>query len=319
MTLNIRWRPAPGLTTPGLTRPACALAAVAIWPIAASAQTAPAAPPEAAPVVNQDSLAGYFGTWFDRVNEAQASQPSWMTPLVTVTPRLEQEIRYDQFWQHLPNGGSLDNFGTGKGLELIPTASNEVIIGVPPYEEKTVGNVKTTGWADGPTVLIKQRLFSENAASGDMIVTAFLSATVAAGGAHFSQHAWIVTPTIAVGKGWGPFDIQATSGIAVPTRRLDDLGTQWLNNIAFQYHAFTYFWPEFEVNDTVWLNGSARGGKDQVFLTPGIIFGRLHLGGRVKAAIGVGYQFAVSPRQELHPELDPQYDHNWILSARLSF
>ena len=288
------------------------LALFVLWPGAAFAQTPSSA-------VNTGSLGAYFDDWFTRVNEAQASQPGWMTPLVTVTPRLEEEVRYDQYWEHLPNGGSLDNYGTGKGLELIPTTTNEIILAPPPYEEKFVKGKETAGWADGPTILIKQRLFSENAGDGDAIVTAFLGVSADAGGANFSNHAWVVTPTLAAGKGFGIFDVQATSGVAVPTRRLDDLGAQWLNNIAFQGHIAEYFWPEFEVNQTVWLNGSARGGKDQIFLTPGIIFGRLHLGGRLKAAIGVGYQFAVSPKQELSPELDPTYAHNWILSARLSF
>src|SRR5438477_5012549 len=31
-------------------------------------------------------------------NAAKESQPHWMTPVVTVTPRLEQEFRYDQFF-----------------------------------------------------------------------------------------------------------------------------------------------------------------------------------------------------------------------------
>src|SRR5437016_1921722 len=30
-------------------------------------------------------------SWFDRVLTTKAEQPRWMTPLVTVTPRLEQE------------------------------------------------------------------------------------------------------------------------------------------------------------------------------------------------------------------------------------
>jgi hypothetical protein len=79
-----------------------------------------------------DGIAGYFDHWFDRVNEAQESQPRWMTPLVTVTPRLEEEVRYDQFWEHLGNGGSLQNYDGGKGLELIPTTTNEVILNLPP-------------------------------------------------------------------------------------------------------------------------------------------------------------------------------------------
>ncbi len=280
---------------------------------------APALAQTAAAPVEQDSLSAYFADWFDRVDEAQASQPHWMTPLVTVTPRLEEEFRYDQYWEHLPNGGSLQNYDTGKGLELIPTTTNEIIIGLPPYLERQVKGKAVSGWGDGPTILIKQRLFSENESSGNAIVTAFLAVTPSAGGRHFTQHAVVISPTLAAGKGWGDFDIQATSGFSVPTRTIDTLGAQWLTNVAFQYHFARYFWPELELNDTVWLSGSERGGKNQLFLTPGIIFGRFVIAGRVKAILGVGYQFAVSPQQRLKPVLDPLYDHNWILTARLAF
>jgi len=292
-----------------------------LLPAAALAQSAPVPAPteQPAPVVNDQVLGGYFDTRFDRVRQAQASQPTWMTPLATVTPRLEEEVRYDQFWEHLPNGGSLDNYDAGKGLELIPTTTNEIIIGALPYEIKTVKGQQTSGWADGPTVLIKQRLLSENAEQGDAVITAFLSVTPSAGGKNFTQHATAITPTIAAGKGWGDFDIQATSGVLVYTRLLDDHGAQWQNNLALQYHFAHYFWPEFEVNQTDWLNGSARGGKDQIYLTPGIILGRFEISGRVHASFGAGYQFAVSPKEELHPELDPQYEHNWILSVRVTF
>ena len=242
-----------------------------------------------------------------------------MTPLATVTPRLEEEVRYDQFWEHLGNGGNLQNYDGGKGLELIPTTTNEVILNLPPYEERQVGRTRVSGFADWPFLLVKQRLLSANEQSGNYIVTAFLSVQAPAGIKTLTQDAWVVTPTIAAGKGWGDFDIQATVGAAIPTSHQDTLGTQLLGNVALQYHLLHYLWPEFEVNDTVWLNGSQRGGKNQVFLTPGIVFGRFHLAGRVRAAIGVGYQFAVSPDERLRPVLDPVYDHNWILSARLSF
>src|SRR5438094_8143177 len=41
-------------------------------------------------------------SWFDRVLTTKAEQPRWMTPLVTVTPRLEQEFRYDMLWRRDP-------------------------------------------------------------------------------------------------------------------------------------------------------------------------------------------------------------------------
>src|SRR5579863_3276283 len=48
---------------------------------------------------NSCSAGDYFVNWFDRVSAIQAQQPHWVTPLATVTPRLEEELRYDQSWQ----------------------------------------------------------------------------------------------------------------------------------------------------------------------------------------------------------------------------
>src|SRR5271155_5203607 len=73
----------------------------------------------------------YFINWFPRVTQIQSEQPHWITPLVTVTPRLEEEVRYDQLWQANPHGIATDNFGAGKGLELIPFQNTEIILGVP--------------------------------------------------------------------------------------------------------------------------------------------------------------------------------------------
>jgi hypothetical protein len=39
-----------------------------------------------------------FGNWYTR-DEAQASQPHWITPFATATPRLDEEFRYDQSFQ----------------------------------------------------------------------------------------------------------------------------------------------------------------------------------------------------------------------------
>src|SRR4051812_37428049 len=72
--------------------------------------------------------------WFERSDRAKAEQPHWITPLATTTPRLEQEVRYDVFWQRIQNDRPyVENVGGGKGLELIPLDNVEVIVGIPPY------------------------------------------------------------------------------------------------------------------------------------------------------------------------------------------
>lgn len=260
---------------------------------------------------------GYFAHWFDRVRAAQESQPHWITPVATVTPRLEEEFRLDAGFQHLGNGADLDNYGMGKGLELIPTTTNEIILNLPPYQRRTLRK-PAEGFGDDPILLIKQRFLSANEQEGNYIVTGFLGVQAPTGINAFTNDAYVVTPTIAAGKGWGDFDVQATLGLAYPLSHIHEIGSSVVGNVAFQYHFGEVFWPELEVNATHWNNG-LRGGKTQVFLTPGVVFGRFPIAGRMKAIFGLAYQFAVSPKVTTVPVLTPIYNHQLILTTRLTF
>ena len=294
-----------------------------VRPLDLTLASSQAPPPSDAPSTPASGIFGglsdYFDNWFTRVEAAQASQPHWITPLVTVTPRLEQEVRYDQFWETRGNGSTLDVFDGNKGLELIPTETNEVLVNPPAYQYKDRTAHPANGWLDDQFLVVKQRLFSGNEEHGNYIVTAFLGLTAASGNAAFTNKNWVVTPTIAGGKGWGDFDIQATTGIAIPFKHQNTVGDSILTNVTLQYHLLTYFWPEFEINNTYWADGKQRGGKDQVLLTPGIILGRFVIYKRVKAIIGGGYQFAVAPKYVDTTEQTPAYYKNWILTARISF
>jgi hypothetical protein len=53
------------------------------------------------------------------------------------------------------------------------------------------------------------------------------------------------------------------------------------------------------------------GGKKQVFLTPGLVFGSFPLAERLRLSFGAGVQIAVT---QFH-----QYNHRWILSVRFPF
>jgi hypothetical protein len=66
-----------------------------------------------------------------------------------------------------------------------------------------------------------------------------------------------------------------------------------------------------EFNYTYWPDGT-KVGKSQLYLTPGIVFGRFPIIDRLRLIVGVGYQFAVAP-------LNPGFQHNWILSVRTAF
>ena len=252
----------------------------------------------------------WLGNWFERVAQTQAEQPHWITPLQTVTPRLEQELRYDVYHETLPGGKTLNISGGGKGLELIPSARVELIIGLPSWESENTSPNKD-GWSD-ESFLLKYRLLSANAQRGDYILTAFLGLSVPTGSANYTLGHYVVTPTLAGGKGWGNFDVQSTLGISLPDNGSASAGagTPFISNTALQYRVAKYFWPELEVNYTHWPNGR-HNGLDQVFLTSGLVVGRIPLKGRLGLTVGLGYQFAVTEH--------PLYRNNLALSVRLPF
>ena len=221
--------------------------------------------------MNLRGVEDFFDTWASIARAAKASQPHWITPLATVTPRLEQEFRYDEFFEHTNAGADIRVDDGGKGLEFIPTMTNEVLINLPPHNDRTI--VKpANGWSDWPAITIKQRLLSANEENGNYIVTAFLGFTAPTGQVPFTNDARIVTPTLAAGKGWGDFDIQATVGVPVPLDHEDTIGVSIVTNVAFQYHIAKYFWPEIEVNYTHWTDGD-RGRQRS-----GVPHARSHLG-----------------------------------------
>lgn len=263
------------------------------------------------------AITDYFADWFPRVTRIHSEQPGWTAPLATVSPRLLEQLRYDQLWQSQQRGITADNFGGGRGLELIPWYNIEVILGVPSWiahngaiqHPTTKIRPDTDGWAD-ETFLIKYRLLSANAEHGDYIVTAFMGFSAPSGDDGNSSRHGIFTPTIAFGKGFGNFDFQSTAGISLPDGGLQRLGMPVAYNTAFQYRIMKYFWPEFEVNYTWWPNG-AREGESQAFLTPGLVVGTIPIYDRIGIIAGAGYQVAVT-RQ-------PAYNHAVIFSGRVPF
>ncbi|HET9309060.1 MAG TPA: hypothetical protein VFO46_23810 [Candidatus Sulfotelmatobacter sp.] len=253
--------------------------------------------------VAQDS--GYFSNWFPRVTRTQAAQPHWITPLFTTTPRLEEEFRSDIVWTPTNAGDSM-NYGAGKGLELIPTYSTEIILGVPPYQ---VPPNAPAGGGNIP-ITLKYRVAARNEESGNYIVTAFLAGSIPAG--RFATKYGSITPAIAFGKGYRNFDFQSTLGWMIPTGGRSAGGTPVAYNTAFQYRVLRKLWPELEANVTMWPNGSTKlVGQKQVFLSPGLVAGRFHVWKRLGFSVGAGEQIAVT---HFH-----QFNHAKTLSIRFPF
>lgn len=256
------------------------------------------------PAFSQSFLDGYF----KRVAEQQAEQPHWITPVATVTPRLEQEIRYDIYWQGHTDGTTSENYGGSKGLELIPAKNTEIIIGIPPYLVHNNPKQKD-GWGD-ETFLVKYRFLSKNEEHGNYILTAFLGASIPTGTYKNGAPHAVITPTLAFGKGWGNFDIVTTAGIQLPTEQSQQLGQPVVWNVTGQYRVMRRIWPELEMNSTFYHNGPTVG-KQQVFLTPGVVFGKFPIWHRLGATVGMGVQIAAT---HFH-----NYNHGWILTMRLPF
>jgi hypothetical protein len=254
------------------------------------------------------AVQNYFLNWFPRVTQIQSEQPHWITPLVTVTPRLEEELRYDQFFQSMRNGVATNNFGAGKGVELIPFQNTEIIVGVPGFLTRNFPR-GTNGFADWP-FLIKYRLLAANEENGNYILTAFMGFSVPTGSNTNGNGHAAFTPTIAFGKGFGDFSVQSTVGVTFYNGGLDRLGIPVTWNTAFQYRLFKYFWPEVETNYS-WQSYGADNGHNTLFITPGVVVGRIPIYERVGLTVGVGEQVAVTEHRN--------FNHNVILTARIPF
>ena len=263
-------------------------------------------------------IAAYFAALPQIKQAAIESQPSWVSPVATTTARLEQNLRYEQSEQVTTQGAVTNNYDNSKGVRIIVAPNVEIQANPPPLENRTVTK-PGTGTGDWQFTSVRYRLLSANAADGDYVVTAYSNFQAPTGSTPFTSHAWIYTPSLAAGKGFGAFDVQANVSLQVPGSHRSTIGDALVGNVAFQYHLWEYLWPELEFNATHYIGGQ-RTGLTQVFITPGILFGRFALTKDNNLTFGIGYQTAIVPAVPItSPALTPTYSHSLILATRLSF
>ena len=251
---------------------------------------------------------GFFHSWLHVAAETQTKQPDWLSPLATTSGRLKQEFRYDIWDQPSALGNRTYQFGGNKGLEFITSSRTQILLGVPTYTLVSPSG-PPGGFGDLPLQL-KFRIASAERSEGNYLLTFILAATAPTGSHRYGTGDGAVTPTIAAGKGFGRFDVQSTFGANLPTGSTTKLGRQLQWNTAFQYQAAWMLWPELEVNSMIYETGP-HSGERQVFLTPGLGFGRVRLRRGFRFSTAAGMQIAVS---KFHT-----YDHRWMFSERLSF
>lgn len=251
---------------------------------------------------------GLLRSWLQMAEEAQARQPDWLSPLATTSGRLKQELRYDIWDQPGSQGNRTYQFGGGKGLEFITSSRTQILLGIPSYTLHAPSG-SPGGFGDVP-LMLKFRIASAERGEGNYLLTFILAATAPTGSHRYGAGDAVLTPTLALGKGWGRFDVQSTFGANLPAGDTAKLGRQLQWNTALQYQAVWKLWPELEVNSTFYQTGTNAGDK-QVFLTPGLGFGRVRLRKGFRFSTAGGLQIAVT---KFHT-----YDHRWMLSERISF
>ena len=165
-------------------------------------------------VAAQDS---FISRWQARATRAQSEQPHWVTPLATVTPRLEQEFRTDFLRETTPTVAHIWIYDNGKGLELIPTTRTEFLFNLPPFV--THSTPASKDGAGDVSFLGKYRIFAGNEEHGNYILTAFLGGSIPTGSYTNGAQEPAISPTLAGGKGIGRFDVQSTLGATLPTAR----------------------------------------------------------------------------------------------------
>ena len=256
---------------------------------------------------NSQPAENWVTKWLSAVDKARSEQPHYVAPLVTTHVLLVQQYRYDSSWQENSDATETDNYGNGRGLEIIPNTRMEVQIAPPPYIVHN-GNI-----ADGngdTSLFIKFRAFSASEGKGKYFVGLFLGASFPSGNAPNGLGHTVLSPMLALAKGWGPFSIQNTLSGSLPTSGTNALGRAVVWNTAFQYGIKGKIWPMIEQNSTFFSDGPASG-KKETFVTPGVVFGMFQVADRLHFGIGSGVQIAAT---QFH-----QYNHRWILSVRFPF
>jgi len=262
----------------------------------------------------------FIERWQARATEIQNQQPHWATPVATSTPKLDQAMRTEFVRQINSSHSSTWNLGNNKGLELIPERHTEIIFGVPPFFQHSQPRV-ASGFGDF-WFQAKYRFYARDERHGNVGVTAILYATLPTGKESNGQCCAVVTPTIAAGKGFGPFALMSTLGGSLPVSNATGVGRAILWNSVLQYRmgdqGFTRLLsPEVECN-TSFFHGGSHDGKAMVFITPGLVLGRIPLShdadgkpGRRALTLSAGEQVAVT---RFHT-----YNHGLILGVRLPF
>lgn len=255
----------------------------------------------------------FFEKWEARTTATQSKQPAWTPPLATTFVGLIQVARTDFVRQINPALATTWNYDSSKGVNLIPWANTEIDINFPPYFEHS--SPAAINGAGDMSFLAKYRILTGNAEHGNFVLSACLPITIPTGSYKNGSTNASLAPTLAFGKGFRRLDIQSTLGATLPTGNTNKLGRPIVWNTTAQYHLGKYFWPELESNAT-YFHGGPNDGKNQEFVTPGLMMGKFSLRPRdPKSRLGIGF----GAGEQIATSKFHAYNHGLIFSGRLLF
>jgi len=254
----------------------------------------------------------FFTSWEDRVRTTSAQQPSWAVPVFTPSSGLVQLLRTDEIRQYTPTHTTTWNYGGSKGFSLIPWYKTEIDVNPPPYIQHN--NPKVADGAGDLSFLLKYRVFTANEKKGSYSVSAAIAATAPTGSYKNGSIDGTLSPTVYIGKGFGPFDVQTAAAKSLPTGHTSTLGRPVSWNSVVQEKVCKLFWPEIEFNST-FFQGGPNNGKMQAFISPGLMISKIKLlpapKNRLALVFGAGEQIAVT---HYHA-----YNHELAFTTRIVF
>jgi hypothetical protein len=211
----------------------------------------------------QDSFAQQFASHNSAMTRVQ---PSFVTTLVEVDPRLIQYARLAVSHQYAPTGSETVNFGNSRGAGIIFANRFQFDFSPPPYIQHQQPGVQD-GFGD-TSMLVKYRMVSGNSQHGNFILTSVLSHTFATGSYKNSAATDSFGPTLAGAIGIRKnFAVETTIGGTLPTGKIAVQGRSIAWNVQVQAHTTPHFWLATENNATLYVGGP-HDGMMQNFVTP---------------------------------------------------
>jgi hypothetical protein len=253
-------------------------------------------------------------SFLDQIRSHNASmsevQPAWMGPLIQPDSRLGQGIKLSVSNSHAP-GSQTIVYGNNKGISAIVQRRFQFDFNPPSYFRNHAATLKD-GFGNAATQ-VKYRIASGNAQHGDFAVTAILYRSFSPGAIQNGMLSGGYFPKLAVGKGFGRFNVQTEANGVLPTAKtaLQGRAVEW--NTTGQFHAAPHLWIDVE-NNVLYNLGGPVDGKTENFLTPAAFYMVRRKEWQPThpfVVFDAGMQIATSRYHS--------YDHNLVTELRLLF